>query len=180
MTSVAFPPIDGPVPTVGEIKFSLLTADHKGWFRMDGRAAAALPAAAGAALIGLGFVAIPDAATRNLRSKPLGTVGGSLATTRTLAKANLPAYVMTVTSNTSPNTHTHTLSDPGPYRYDNPPPRARASNTNGGSPLRSIDLSTDGAHVHAFTLANGGGGAPIDVRSAFLSVSAFIFLGVGP
>lgn len=178
MTRATFAQVDGPAPIAGDMKFSFLTADHSGWIRLDGRALTALTATQRATATGLGIAtSLPNAASRNFRQKTPLSLGGTATSVRALIKANLPSYNMTVTSNKSANTHTHSLSKSGSYRYDNAPPRVRASNTNGGSPLRSISLSTDGAHTHAYTLDNGGSGTAFDVKSAWVSVSAFMYLG---
>lgn len=178
MTTAAFPSIDGPPPTIGDIKFSFVATDHVGWVRLDGRAVTALSAVQQTAAAGLGIGAnLPNAATRNLRQRTRYSTGGS-ASTRILTQANLPNFNYSVVSNTSANTHTHALSRSTNFRYDNPPPRVRASRTGGGSPLRSIDLSTNGAHTHAYSFTTGGSATAFSVRSAWISVYTFLYLGL--
>lgn len=79
--------------TPGDIKHSVKTADHDGWYLLDGRTVSSLPANAQLAANNLGFtVNIPDATNRVLKTKTsletLGTTGGS--NTLNIAQTNLP------------------------------------------------------------------------------------------
>ncbi|MBP1617595.1 MAG: hypothetical protein H6Q14_1422 [Bacteroidetes bacterium] len=64
----------------GDIKRSIITADHNGWYLLDGRAVSDLPANAQAAANNLGFTSsIPDATDRVLKtnsgSETIGATG---------------------------------------------------------------------------------------------------------
>src|SRR5215204_4514845 len=56
--------------TIGDIKHSLLTTDHNGWYKLDGRNKSTLPAIAQNNATSIGFgVAIPDATDKFLKGK---------------------------------------------------------------------------------------------------------------
>ncbi len=101
---------------LGDIKHSVKTADHDGWYLLDGRSVSTLPANASSAAINLGFTAnIPDASNRVLKTKTsseaLGSTGGS--NTLTIAQTNLPNISLSgaVSGTTaSGGSHTHAFS----------------------------------------------------------------------
>lgn len=100
----------------GDIKHSARTADHGGWYLLNGRAISTLPAAARTASAALGFTAnIPNATDRVLKTKTaaeaMAATGG--VSTISIARANLPN--INFTGNLSGNTaaagnHNHTLN----------------------------------------------------------------------
>lgn len=129
----------------GNIKESFKATDHKGWYLLDGRTIASLPAKAQAAAVSLGFAAnLPDARDRVLKSKTgtetLGATGGSNSVSLTLA--NLPnlnlAGTFTGTAASS-GAHTHALSTTS----------ASTSHLHSFSTTSSSD-----AHAHTFSIAS--------------------------
>jgi len=77
----------------GDIKHSARTADHGGWYLLNGRAIASLPVAAQTAAAALGFTGnIPNATDRVLKTKTaaeaMAATGG--ISTITIGRVNLP------------------------------------------------------------------------------------------
>ena len=80
---------------VGDVDSTVLTADHSGWYLMDGRAISTLPAGAQAGAAELGWVGnIPIVADKALRREGILASTGGNATT-TLIRDNLPNDVIT-------------------------------------------------------------------------------------
>lgn len=76
---------------IGDIKQSLLTADHAGWIKLDGRAVSTLTATQQTAAASLGFpTTLPNATGRVLKQTgaAVGTIGGNI--TITLTPTNIP------------------------------------------------------------------------------------------
>ncbi|MFW0718346.1 hypothetical protein [Pedobacter sp. N23S346] len=169
----------------GDVKNSFKTADHAGWFLLDGRAISSLPAAAQAAASELGFTNnLPDATNRFLKTKisseNLGDIGGINELTITVA--NLPNTTFSGTINgtaASAGAHTHTL--PTPLQI-NDTDRGASGNRSLWS-IDNVDTSTtssSGAHTHTVSgsasVPSGGSGTALDNRSPYLVVNTFIFL----
>lgn len=150
----AFDPTDISADILGDIKYSLATADHDGWYLLDGRAVSGLSASAKASAAGLGFTTnLPDTRDRVLQGKTdsesLGNKGGSnsLAITR----ANLPnislSGTIAGTSGSGGAAHMHTFS---------------GTSASGGvahtHTFSGTSASGGVAHTHTFsgTSANGG------------------------
>jgi len=93
---------------VGDAKFGYMTADHLGWYILDGRAVSALSATAQAAAATLGWTTnipttrgmYPLAASPAIAS---GTFGGS----NTIARSALPNVTLTGATGNESTTHTH-------------------------------------------------------------------------
>lgn len=100
----------------GDIKHSARTADHGGWYLLNGRAISTLPAAARTAAAALGFTAnIPNATDRVLKTKTateaMAATGG--VSTISIARANLPNINFTgnLSGNmTAAGAHTHNVT----------------------------------------------------------------------
>ena len=126
----------------GDIKHSARTADHGGWYLLNGRAISTLPAAAQTAAASLGFTGnIPNAINRVLKTKTaaetVGAVGG--ANTITIARVNLPNVNLTGNVNGNTNAtgvHTHAIS-------------GTAMSAGAHSHTVSGNAATSGAHFHA-------------------------------
>ena len=141
-----------PVVRGGDIMQSFQSADHDGWYLLDGRAVSALPALARTAAATLGFTSsLPDSRDRVLKAKSaseaLVATGG--ANSISINKANLP--------NTSlSGTIAATLASAGAHTH-----AASGSLVAGGAHTHSISgsLLAGGAHTHPIsgTLASGGG-----------------------
>lgn len=177
----------------GNIKYSVKTSDHNGWYLLDGRAVSAFPAAVKAKAQALGFTTnIPNASDRVLKTKTatesLGTVGGN--NMLTILQSNLPN--ITLSSNTSGTTtasgaHAHSPAVGSAFLLsgtsfgNNGNGYGNAGNGAWGGVNARGNTAAAGAHTHTFsgTVSTplGGGGQPIDNRSPYLSVNTFIYLG---
>lgn len=163
----------------GRIKPALLAADHGGWFLMDGRAAAALPAAAGARAVALGVAVLPNAADRTFRdgnAAAFGTLAG--ADTVTMTQANMPNYALTGTLDQQTNNHAHTIQNWNNVQGTSGAKAGSGTPGSGGSGAGNLVIQSGGAHAHTFTVGTGGGGQAIDVQDPWLGVNWFIYLGV--
>lgn len=177
---------------IGDIKQSILTEDHNGWYLMDGRSIAALPANAAANALLTGFaVNLPNAADSFLKGKSavesLATAGGN--NTRNLTQANLPNVTFSGTANTS-GSHTHDYED----KYHGVSENVNIVtgllgilsgiglnllNNNVGSPTVSNDpglSTTNGSHTHTATVTTGGSATTLPIAS-HLVTNTFVYLG---
>lgn len=162
-------------PTLGDLKQSVLTADHDGWYLMDGRTVTLLPTAAQTNAAMLGFTNLPDADDRILKGRSstedFADLGG--VTSFTLAQANLPN--ITYTGNTSSaGAHTHGFTNRG----------ANYWNYNAGAVggLRLVNGATvttgsAGAHTHTVTVPLGGSNTAVTFRPKYIVSQTFIYLG---
>lgn len=179
--------------TIGDTKHSLATADHLGWYLLDGRAKATLPANAQTNATSIGFGAnIPNATDRILKAKSgaeaLMATGGSNAVT--ISQANLPNLNLAGTTSSN-GSHSHTYND-----------IHNAGSTNlsilGGLLAVLVSLGLDilynevsdnttstsaasvsgssGAHTHTATVASGGSGTAIS-KVNHLVTNVFVYLG---
>jgi len=171
----------------GDLKNSFKTADHSGWFLLDGRAISSLPQAAQDAAKRLGFTNnLPDARDRFLKTKSastnpaesLGDKGGT--NTLTIAQANLPNITFSGTiSGTalSAGAHTHTVNTP---LQMNDSDRGVNGSQWSVDNVVSSTTSSSGAHTHnlsgSASVPSGGSGTTLDNRSPYLVVNTFIFL----
>lgn len=171
----------------GDIKDSRQTADHCGWYLLNGRSINTLPAnvQARATVLGMGSV-LPNFTNRYARAKQgvenLAATGGNA--TITLSQANMPSYNMTFTTSTDGN-HSHTIVDRNQYNSSAAgivvgPYRNRQSN--GPLNSRPDDAVTNtiniaGAHTHSFTLSSNGGRGSIPLSPAYIQYASFVYLG---
>jgi microcystin-dependent protein len=170
----------------GDIKDSRLTADHCGWYLLNGRAINTLSATAQAQATALGFSTnLPNFTNRYVRAKQgaevLASTGG--ATTVTLAQANMPQFTMNITATAIADDHTHDIVDRNNFN-----PTGVLGNfanvNNGGNynsrPANAIitTLSTSGAHTHPFSLSSNGGGGSLSLIPAFINYASFVYLGL--
>jgi hypothetical protein len=178
---------------IGNIKYSIKTTDHSGWYLLDGRDVATFQATVQAKAQALGFTTnIPNASDRVLKTKNtaegLGTIGGS--NLLAISQSNLPN--ITLTGNTSgtttaSGTHAHGPAAGSAYLLSG---TTYSNNGNGYGSAGSggwggvnwrANTTASGIHTHTFsgTVSTplGGGDQPIDNRSPYLSVNTFIYLG---
>jgi hypothetical protein len=187
----------------GDIKASLQTADHAGWYRLDGRAKTSLPTAAQAVATALGIGAtLPNASNRVLREGTPGTTGGADAVT--LSQAHLPAVTL-ITSLTG--AHTHTALTAGGHTHPHNAPGGPSgvglnpANTGGTVTATAFDATagqqnvldtpvgliinavaghthnSDSQGTHSHTVPLGGSGTPVATVPAWLGVRWFVYLG---
>lgn len=177
---------------IGEIKHSFATADHNGWYLMDGRTTASIvssTAKTNAAVIGIG-ANLPDATNRFLKAKTgaevLGSSGGS--NTFNIAQTNLPNINFTgSTDNTGAHAH-----DVDSYRGDesiellsNVPlltavivQAVAQSGISGGVSTIARTTQNAGNHIHTATVNTGGSGTAVDRTPNYLATNIFIYLGI--
>lgn len=178
----------------GDIKNSLQSTDHGGWYFLNGRSVATLPTNARTQAIALGYTTtLPDATDRMLKTKSGAETittpgGGSLV----IARGNLPAInlpsTVTGTATSSAGDHTHTASDGRNFWLggSNLGSNGR-SNYTGNSTVNAFGgiglgaFTTTGDHSHTisgnFTVATGGSGTALDNKQPYLIVNTFIYLG---
>jgi hypothetical protein len=177
----------------GNIKYSIKTADHNGWYLLDGRTVSTFPVAVKARAQALGFTTnLPDTSDKVLKTKDstesLGTAGGS--NLLTILQSNLPN--ITLTGNVSGTTSAAGSHSHGPA-VGNAYLLSGTSNGNNGGGYGNAgsgawggvnaraNTASSGSHTHTFsgTVSTplGGGNVSIDNRSPYLSVNTFIYLG---
>nr|WP_294937054.1 hypothetical protein [uncultured Flavobacterium sp.] len=173
---------------LGDIKYSLETTDHKGWFLLDGRTIASLPAVAqyNATAVGIG-TNLPLSSDRLIKtnngSETQGSVSGS--NTVTLSQANLPNVSFSATTSSN-GSHTHDYSD----SYNGIKTLGLATNVlplvplytetvgiNDSVPANLFTTVSSGAHTHSITAPSGGSGTPINATPKHIVTNVFIFLG---
>lgn len=146
-----------PEPAIlpGDIKYSVIEADHEGWYLMNGRAVSSLPLNIRTTAQQLGFASnLPDTRDRVLKSKTsaenIGAIGGT--NTFTITQANLPNLNLSGnfsgTSGSGGTAHTHAFS---------------GTSASGGAAhahtFSGTSASGGAAHTHTLTVAAGNGGA---------------------
>lgn len=173
---------------LGDLKHSLETSDHKGWFKLDGRSKTSLPALAqyNATAIGIGSD-LPDMADKFLKTNKGSETQGSTAgsNTITLTQPNLPNVTYNTTTTTDGN-HNHTYSD----SYNGPKTLGLATNVlplvplfnetvgiNDAVPANLYATANAGSHSHTVTVPSGGIGTPINATPKHIVTNVFIFLG---
>jgi hypothetical protein len=166
---------------IGDIKPSYNTADHDGWYLLNGRAITSLPQTAqnnAANILGI-TTSLPDASGRysiGTTATPGGITGNN---TITLTRSNLPAFNFTYTTNLA-GAHSHT------FTYQT----IRTNTANGGgNNIHAYWLSgafvgggnypqsTTGFHSHTYTAPSGGNSDPVDIRPSALNANYFVYLG---
>ena len=178
---------------IGNVKYSVKTTDHNGWYLLDGRAVSTFQPAAQARAQSLGFTTnIPNATDKVLKSKSsaesLGAVGGS--NVFTISQSNLPNITLTSNINgatAASGSHVHGPAVGSAFLLSG---TTFSNNGNGYGSAGSgawggvnwrANTAAAGAHTHTFsgTVSTplGGGGQSIDNRSSYLSVNTFIYLG---
>ncbi|WP_081413980.1 hypothetical protein [Chryseobacterium daeguense] len=188
-----FTTLDGTLNTdasvvyhLGDIRFSSRTADHNGWYLLDGRALTSLPANVQARAAALGISGtLPNAANKYIKQGTPGTTTG--ASSITLTKQNMPDF--TLSGNTSFLNHAHTLISPGNASIrgtDIPQTSAGAANVwqlAGGAQAGSTNTSqaytssAEGSHSHTISVPTGGTDTPIALNPGYIQLNYFIFLG---
>lgn len=164
-------------PQVGDIKNGFQSADHNGWYLLNGRTVSTLAVNPRARAAALGFsVILPDATDRYLKntsgSDNLGTASGS--DTFTLVQANLPNVTFTGTTNMT-GSHTHTYTDNPANATTN---GVAAGTNNPISNTASVNDTTfsSGAHTHSLSFTLGSSQA-VSLKPDNIITNVFIYLG---
>ncbi|SHE72115.1 hypothetical protein [Chryseobacterium sp. OV279] len=165
-------------PQVGDIKNGFQSADHNGWYLLNGRTVSTLAVNPRARATALGFATnLPDASDRYLKNTSgtdnIGTAAGANAFT--LTQANLPNVTFSGTTNTTGN-HTHTYTDN--------PLNTAANGVAGGtnnpiSDTSSVNDNTNssGDHNHTLSFSLGGSSQPVSLVPNNIITNVFIYLG---
>lgn len=162
--------------TIGDIKYGAQTADHSGWYLLNGRNISDLPINAQTSANNLGFsVTLPNASNRVLKhpniGQNIGDTGGQVNTT--LTQANLPNINFTGSTNVAGN-HSHTI----PRRtrtfrvFNNVDSNITFFGNNG-----TTNTSTTGSHTHTVSINSGGLNQSFERYQPYLVVNTFIYLG---
>ncbi len=171
---------------LGEVKFSFATADHDGWYLLNGRTKSSLSATAQIGATSVGYGAnLPNATDRFLKTvdtaESIAIESGS--NSFTISQAQLP-NVNFIGSTSSDGGHTHQVD-------------SYVGNQNVGLLSTSIltlytistvaednnvvntnkTTSLEGAHTHTVSVNSGGSGAPATRVPAYLSANVFVYLG---
>lgn len=179
---------------VGDIKNSVKTGDHNGWYLLNGRSVSTLPAEAQYGSESLGFTDnLPDATDRVMKTRMgtemLGSEGGE--NSLTLTRSNLPNISMVGMINgiaENGGAHTHAAGQGGFLLGGTTVGNNGSGNYQGNSTPTSWggvgilgNTASGGAHTHSLsgtaTVPTGGSGTALDNRSAYLVVNTFIYLG---
>jgi microcystin-dependent protein len=163
-------------PKIGDVKNSFQSADHNGWYLLNGRAVTTLAVNPRAKATALGFATnLPDATDRYLKntsgSDAITALAG--ADTFTLTQARLPnVNFIGNTSATANHTHTYT---------DNPATTINvAAGTN--NPLAAnnqlaSNVISAGSHNHTISFSLGGSSQPVNFEPGNIITNVFIYLG---
>ncbi|MFN5378263.1 MAG: hypothetical protein ACK5BQ_05790, partial [Ignavibacteria bacterium] len=188
------------VATMGDVKYSYATANHNGWYRLNGQSLASLSATAQNNAAILGFVGnLPDTRDMILKHRdelntggegiePVGSSSGSNATF--IAASNLPSLSGVTTSN---GAHIHSITDPGhSHTYNH---GVEPDDTGFGSSFNEfttipgshpdvigvsgtgITIDSNGTHSHNVTVNSGSAHTAINNRQKSLNLNMFIYLG---
>lgn len=170
---------------IGEIKHSFATADHKGWYLLNGRAKNTLPAVAQTNATAIGIAAnLPDGADRFLKAKtgsePLGSYGGNH--TFTIAQNNLPNVDFTGTTD-AVGAHTHDVdSYIGTENIGLLSTTALTVFYTESVAKESMNSTTktsqaSGDHTHTVSFNSGGSSTAVDKTPRYIATNIFIYLG---
>ncbi|MGG5210208.1 hypothetical protein ACQWU4_14890 [Chryseobacterium sp. MIQD13] len=161
-------------PNIGDVYYSFATADHQGWYKLDGRSLTSLPAVAQANASKLAIVStLPDTTDRYLKQRGASAMlSANGAQTFTLTQSNLPNITYSGTTTTD-GSHTHTYVDRGDKPYDHLIGTAQYA-----SSATSVQTTNaTGAHIHAVQVSSGGSNTAVTVEPKNLAANAFIYLG---
>lgn len=177
---------------IGDIKHSIVTTDHNGWYLLNGRNTSTLPTKAQVNATSIGFGAtLPNATDKFLKGKSsseaLMATGGT--NTIQLTQSNLPNVTFNGTAN-SAGAHTHDYDD----KYHSVPENLNLVtgllgilsgivlnilNNDVGSDTVSTTTSTssaNGNHSHTATISTGGTSTPLN-KTSHLVTNTFVYLG---
>lgn len=158
----------------GDLKHSIVSADHSGWYLLDGRDVSTLPTSAKSNAIGLGFdTNLPDMSDRFLKNtngtETVGGKGGKSSVT--LTQANIPSYSFPTVNTTMEGIHTHSslVSSDGIHLH--------SGTTNpAGMHSHSGSTSNSGSHSHVYEDYGRGG---VDAAEDDFLTSAAQYTNVG-
>lgn len=172
----------------GDLKYSLLTSDHNGWYLLDGRSIATLPTNAQNNAIAMGLVGnlynVDDSFLKTKTGiESLGIINGT--NQFTISQANLPSITFTGTTNTTGD-HNHQYTD----EYSPTQSLGLATNVLALLPIINVTVgrpestpanlfssASSGSHTHNVTVNSGGSDTPINSIPKHVVTNVFIYLG---
>jgi hypothetical protein len=168
--------INSDLPKIGDIKSSVNTADHDGWYLLNGRNISTLPTIGQTNATSLGFTTtLPNSSDRIIKGKntseALAATGGS--NSYSIAQTNLPNLTFTGTTSAA-GAHSHSYTNRGPSYWN--------YNAGGLATMRFINTETRttdpaGSHNHTISLPSGGSSTAIVQYPKHMVVQYFIYLG---
>jgi hypothetical protein len=170
---------------VGDLKHSFATADHNGWFLLNGRAISTLTATPQVNAVSLGYtVNLPNGADLFLKGKTgsetLGTQGGNQSFA--ISQSNLPNINFTGSTNAT-GSHSHSVDS---FAGDE---NIGLLSTNAltvfiteavakdGTTTTTKTTNSDGAHTHTFSFNSGGSNTAVENVPKYVATNIFIYLG---
>lgn len=177
---------------IGDVKHTMATTDHLGWYKLDGRLISSLPALAQLNAASLGFATnLPDATDKVLKAKSnvetLGQTGGN--NNVVLVQNNLPNVNFTGTTSVD-GSHTHSHSDQHNSTIENinlvygllgilSGVVLNILNTNVGNKVpvsMAANSQNMGNHSHTASVSSGGSNLALP-NVKHLTTNTFIYLG---
>lgn len=178
----------GSTLALGDMKYSLETTDHNGWFLLNGRGVSSLPSIAQNNAIAIGINStLPNCDDRFLKTtdgtESMQIVGGT--NNIILTQDNLPNVTYNVSTTTDGN-HSHSYTD----SHNNAKTLGLATNvialvpmisevvgTNDIWPTTLFSTENKGNHSHTITVPSGGNSHSINATPKHMVTNVFIYLG---
>lgn len=174
-------PVSAAFPVIGDIKDGYATADHDGWYLLNGRAISSLSTAVQSNALILGFTGnLPDFTGKYPKAlapgENMNTISGNAS--YALTKADMPNFSMTAVAQTA-GAHNHSTTDTafGQINASNQGFGLWGYVGNTGTHLYTRGTSASGNHTHTVALASNGGGQPIGLSPAYIALNTFVYLG---
>jgi microcystin-dependent protein len=163
----------------GDLKYSVLTEDHHGWLKCDGRALSRTLYSKLWDAIGTAFGSGDGSTTFNLpdcRGRVLGGVGQGAGLTNRTIGSSVGAETHTLTVDEIPS-HSHGVTDPGhTHTYLGLQSQGVASGLDSAAENSPRPTETSGSSTTGISINNtGGGGAHNNMQPTIFASSIFIF-----
>jgi hypothetical protein len=176
-----------PTHYVGDLKHSLVVADHDGWINLDGRSLAGLSPSQVVAANSLGFTTnLPDLTDKLIKKKgALTSTGGTNNASFTITQSNLPNVNFTGNTNTVTD-HNHSIDGMEIENLDVVTGLLSGLGltfTNfsffGYNPGASTNTEDSGSHDHTVTVNSGGSNQAVSIstENEYFSANTFVYLG---
>ncbi|WP_326982618.1 hypothetical protein VUJ46_21045 [Chryseobacterium sp. MYb264] len=182
-TSPEWKTIGTAINLTGDIKYSLITADHNGWVKLDGRSVASLTSSQQTQANTLGFSAnLPDATNAYLVQNNATPGGLSNTNTKTISRNQLPNITLSSTGSTNvAGSHNHNYVDRGNTSYQVTRSDSLTDIADDTSGTYQTSNAGDHSHTVSATTESINGNvtqATLDVRPLSMSVSTYVYLGL--
>jgi hypothetical protein len=139
--------------SVGDTKFSYRTADHDGWYILDGRSVTTLSGSAQAAAATLGWNSIiPNTRGMFALAASPTALSGSIGGSNTIARSALPNFTLTGNTGNESTSHVHVVNAFNASGTTSNTPATNSTETNviAFSPARTV-ISDNGAALGGTT-----------------------------